>query len=283
MSSETRMGASLGSAWGERSAAGGPIGLDSGTQPPATEPRLDRRSSRNLTASWGATWEVAGAWLLVVLAGIALGAMALANLQWREVKALREARLLAVLQDIRPRLEATLARGRHDAVDSSTQALLLETVAVDDALIAIDVIDADGAVMFSTDRGSIGETVHPRWLMAMTEARAPGSAWKALAHGDAVLGLPLENATGAPAVHVAATHRQARPLAPWPLAAGAVLSMVAALALAAWGRRRLRPPRHDSVEAVMRQAMARLDASQASLQSTLQGLAPDNPSMRTRE
>ncbi|HEY0834705.1 MAG TPA: hypothetical protein VGE72_12425, partial [Azospirillum sp.] len=105
---------------------------------------------------------IAGALAVVVLAGgmiaFQLGDTARAQL------AVRDARFQFLVQTIRSRVEANIHLGLMLSGLGATQDLLERSRVQDADILSIDVFDDQGNMLFSSDRGGIGDRVPADWL-----------------------------------------------------------------------------------------------------------------------
>lgn len=122
-----------------------------------------------------------------------------------------QSRIDFILANLRTSIEANLSLGlRLDQV-AVTQELIERERAGDPAIRAIDVFDTAGNVLFSTDRGALGEPVADSWQRARGATEA---GWRLEERGEVVFGLLVENdlgdVVGSIAVTVPATDRDRR-------------------------------------------------------------------------
>lgn len=170
-----------------------------GDSAPAEAPRSD-------APGFAALWEIAGLWLLIVLAGVLLIAFLLLNIRAQEEQSIHRARLSLTLAGLQETIEGDLALGLDLPDHRGIQPKLEKALAGDQQLHAIDVVDRIGIALFSTDRGTIGEPLHARVAQA-AEAGARGNhTWTALVGNEAVMGLPLRNAFGEVVGHISTNY-----------------------------------------------------------------------------
>ncbi len=158
---------------------------------PVPQPRSD----------FWAVLESAGLWLLVLLAGLALMLTMLLALQRTEAQLLRDARLALVLQEMRESVELELALGLDLADISQTRNLLENALRKDASLLTADVMNTRGLLLFSTDRGSVGETVVSAVIQAAQQQTKIGTSngaaqqahWSTPGEDDRSLGLAIRN------------------------------------------------------------------------------------------
>ncbi len=116
------------------------------------------------------------------------------------------------LTDIRATLEGNLALGLPLAKITAAQTLIERERAGAPDILAIDVFDAGGTVVFSTDRGLVGEPVPEPWQDA--RRRQDGAVWLDDAPEWVVVGTPLFNdldqEVGGVAIVVATARRAAQ-------------------------------------------------------------------------
>ncbi|MDF1485826.1 hypothetical protein PY257_11650 [Ramlibacter sp. H39-3-26] len=199
-------------------------------------------------------WEIAGLWLLVVLAGIVLIACLLLDIRTQEEEAIQRARLSLTLAELQESIEGDLALGFDLPDNRGIPPQLDKALAGDAQLHAIDVVDRAGIALFSTDRGAVGEALQPRVAQAAAAGTRQDRIWSAPLGTEAVMGLPLHGPFGEVVGHISATYaalpgrtqaqRAAGHLRPWldsPIltaAAGMLLFAVLAGWLAAlWALR----------------------------------------------
>ena len=167
------------------------------------------------TPGFAALWELAGLWLLIVLAGVLLIAFLLLNIRTQEEQGIQRARLSLTLAGLQETIEGDLALGLDLPDHRAIQPKLEKALASDRQLHAIDVVDRAGIALFSTDRGTIGEPLHARVAQA-AEAGARGNrTWTALVGNEAVMGLPLHNAFGEVVGHISTSYAAPAPALQW--------------------------------------------------------------------
>lgn len=175
------------------------------TQPQTGANAAQTRSMRD-QPGFPALWELAGLWLLIVLAGVLLIASLLLNIRNQEEQAIQRARLSLTLAGLQETIEGDLALGLDLPDHRAIQPKLEKALAADRQLHAIDVVDRAGVALFSTDRGAIGEPLHPRVARAAEAAALSKRAWTALVGTEAVTGLPLHNAFGEVVGHISTSY-----------------------------------------------------------------------------
>lgn len=181
----------------------------------AAAPSSDSPAPPVSTAShapgFAALWELAGLWLLIVLAGVLLIAFLLLNIRTQEEQGIQRARLSLTLAGLQESIEGDLALGLDLPDLRAVQSRLEKALASDRQLHAIDVLDRAGIALFSTDRGAIGEPLHGRVGQA-AEAGARGDRmWAAQIGTEAVMGLPLHNAFGEVVGHISTSYAASTP------------------------------------------------------------------------
>lgn len=231
------------------------------------------------SVSFGAILEAAGPWWLVATAGMLVLLAALASVQRLEGQRLQDARLELTLQEVRERLEADLAIGFELGASSRAQPLLEDTLARDPSLLAVEVFDAGGVSLFSTDRGAIGEPVPPAWRAAVAQAGhgdATAGRWSVQGDDDTTLGLPIRGAFGEGAGHVSATALRVPPPPRLALVAAAVAAWAALSLLAlALVRRALARSLPDAASDPLAPCARRLAQAQRRMDATLSSLAEE--------
>ncbi|MBU0826419.1 MAG: hypothetical protein KKB95_13625 [Gammaproteobacteria bacterium] len=165
--------------------------------------------------SVAALWEVAGLWLLIVLAGVLLIAFLLLNIRTHEEQNIQRARLALTLSALQESIEGDLALGLDLPDHRAIQPKLERALSGDRQLYAIDVVDRTGVALFSTDRGAIGEPLHPRAAMAADAGTRNDRPWTALIGTEAVTGLPLHNAFGEVVGHISTSYAAPAPALQW--------------------------------------------------------------------
>ena len=192
-----------------------------------------------------AVLESAGLWLVVLLAGLVLMLAMLLALQHTEAQRLRDARLALVLQEMRESVELELALGLDLADIDQTRNVLESALRKDASLLSADVMDTRGLLLFSTDRGSVGETVASAVIQAakqQTEMKRGSSAdesaaqqahWSTPGESDRSLGLAIRNSFSQIVGYISVTALPVEtPLPVW--VAWAALGLAGAFALLAW-------------------------------------------------
>ena len=153
-----------------------------------------------------ALWELAGLWLLIVLAGIALITSLLLDVRAQEEAQIERSRLSLTLVELQEAIEGDLALGFDLPDHRGIQPRLEQALASDSQLYAVDVVDRAGTALFSTDRGAIGEALQPRAARAAEAGARQDRVWNAALPGEAIMGLPLHNAFGEVVGHISATY-----------------------------------------------------------------------------
>lgn len=128
---------------------------------------------------------------------------------------LERARSLAslVLSEVRETLQANVDLGLTLGRVRVAQDLIERKRAQNSEILAIDVFGADGVTRFSTDRGTIDQTVPAAWLEA-ARSREGGDVWTLDEQGGVLFGTIVESdygeAVGHVAIFVAATEWEDR-------------------------------------------------------------------------
>ncbi|MFY3383346.1 hypothetical protein [Paracidovorax sp. MALMAid1276] len=178
----------------------------------AAQPGAD--GPRN-TPRFAALWEVAGLWLLIVLAGVLLIAFLLLNIRTDEEQNIQRARLSLTLAALQESIEGDLALGLDLPELRAVQPRLEKALSADRRLHAIDVVDRAGLALFSTDRGAVGEPLHPRAGVAADLGARTDRAWTAQIGAEALTGLPLHNAFGEVVGHITTSYPAPNPALQW--------------------------------------------------------------------
>lgn len=161
---------------------------------------------RPRTDFW-ALLESAGLWLGAVLAGLVVMLAMLLALQRTEAQLFRDARLVLALQEMREAVESELVLGLELADIAQTRQLLDNALLGDPSLLSSDVMDAQGLLLFSTDRGLVGEFVPPALIVAAqqqtqrarhssyssSQSLARQAYWSAPSEDGRTLGLAIGN------------------------------------------------------------------------------------------
>lgn len=219
-------------------------------QPQPLEPKISAPLDASQTvpqprSDFWAVLESAGLWLTVLLAGLVLMLAMLLALQRTEAQLLRDARLTLVLQEMRESVELELALGLDLADIGQTRNLLENALHKDASLLSADVMDTQGLLLFSTDRGSVGEKVASTVIQAaqrQTKINGSNSAsksatqqthWSTTGEDDRSLGLAIRNSFSQPVGYISVTALPVETTRPaWM--AWAALGLVGAVALLAW-------------------------------------------------
>jgi hypothetical protein len=194
----------------------------------------------------GALWEVAGQWLLSVMATLVLAYALLVSLEQREVETSLDGRLRTVLEQAGDRVEVSLSLGIELSAIPDGQDLV-ERLSASENDIALDIFDASGLFVASTDRASVGRPVPPEWVAA---ARAGERTIRVGARR--VIFVPLEGSFGDNVGYIAAGYSPPKVAASgyWRLllVAGAVFG--ALFLYAYYEVRRMRRPLHAVASAM---------------------------------
>jgi hypothetical protein len=153
--------------------------------------------------------------MLIVLAGILLIAFLLLNIRTHEEQSIQRARLSLTLAALQESIEGDLALGLDLPDHRAVQSRLESALSGDRKLHAIDVVDRAGVALFSTDRGAIGEPLHPRAAMSAETGARTDRPWTALIGTEAVTGLPLHNAFGEVVGHISTSYAAPAPALQW--------------------------------------------------------------------
>lgn len=128
--------------------------------------------------------------LMVVLsAAVALIALLSFNKYQNALQELVEARYGFVLQDVAQTLELSLDLRIPLAELSSLQGVLERRKAANADMQYIEIFDAEGRILFSSDRSTIGDVLPERWIQH--NLRAGAAVWRRVDEDAFVLGLPI--------------------------------------------------------------------------------------------
>jgi sensor histidine kinase regulating citrate/malate metabolism len=128
--------------------------------------------------------------LMVVLsAAVALLALLSFNKYQKALEELVEARYRFVLQDVAQTLELSLDLRIPLNELSSLQGVLERRRAANADMQYIEIFDAEGRILFSSDRSTIGDVLPEHWVQA--NLWAGEGAWRRVDEDGFVLGLPL--------------------------------------------------------------------------------------------
>ncbi|MFG1480228.1 hypothetical protein V5F53_16470 [Xanthobacter sp. V4C-4] len=105
---------------------------------------------------------------------------------------IERARVANLLTTLRTATEANLSIGLTLEQISTLQERIEREKAGDPSVLAIDIFNAAGRALYSTDRGLIGESVAPDWVRRL----ASTGIWQAVERGDTVFGTRFENDLG---------------------------------------------------------------------------------------
>lgn len=154
-----------------------------------------------------------------------------------------DTRTLFAVQSLRGTIEANLTLGFPLAEIPVAQELIEREKLRDPRILLIDVFDANGTILFSTDRASVGEAASAELGAAL---KSPGAPWRLDRRRSAQLGATILNDFDQPAGGIAITtvidsrfQRMIDTLAPvwaWALAhvAGFLVLALLVIALAVW-------------------------------------------------
>lgn len=133
---------------------------------------------------------------LVVISAVAATVVAVAIICFtaseRVGADIERARVANLLTTLRTATEANLSIGLSLDQISPLQERIEREKAGDPSVLAIDIFNATGRAIYSTDRGLIGETVSPDWVRRL----AGNGIWQAVERGDTVFGSRFENDLG---------------------------------------------------------------------------------------
>ncbi|HQS08904.1 MAG: hypothetical protein B7Y12_09905 [Rhizobiales bacterium 24-66-13] len=144
--------------------------------------------------------------VLLTIAAVAAGAFLAGERVNAEIEEARVSRLLGAL---RSTTEANLSIGLALDQISPLQSRIEREKASDSSVLAIDIFNAAGKSVYSTDRGSVGESVTEIWAEKLKD----DGIWQTDTRGETVFGTRFENdlgLAGGIAVIVSDKSRQAR-------------------------------------------------------------------------
>ena len=165
-----------------------------------------RKSSPPRRALAAPLLEVGGLWLPIVLCGVVLIAGLLGQWRQQELRSMERAQLELTLLEIQGELEGDLSLGMDLAHNLRIQRLLDSRFEKDPQLYSLDVLDASGRALFSTDRGTVGEPLPPPARAAALQGAAQRRPWLALIASTPVMGVDVRNPFGETAGHVSASY-----------------------------------------------------------------------------
>ena len=154
-----------------------------------------------------ALFEVAGAWLCMLVITLVGTHLLLGTLAEHENRRTQESRMLVALSQVRDDIENSLGLGFAIAEVPQAQQLLETKLGKEPALLAIDIFDHQGAIRFSTDRSSIGELAPQDWRKPRNE-----DTFSAAAGDDRVLAVALRGSFSEIEGYLVATYRPATPI-----------------------------------------------------------------------
>jgi hypothetical protein len=217
----------------------------------------------------GGLWESAGLWALFLVLGIAWLAGSLWILERQQSQDLQQQRLALTVVELKEALEGDLALGLDLVGHPQAQGLIDNALQRDRELRSIDIAGVDGATLFSTDRGAVGEPLAPS---VWAEARRGGDAhriWNAEVAGEPLIGSGLRGPFGEPVGYVVSAYRTEA--TPWPslrswgfLALAALATLLAGFGLARRALRRTLPE-----EAPVARSLATAQATRQRLEACL--------------
>lgn len=156
--------------------------------------------------TWNAVLEVAGLWWLTLGAGLLLVTASLLQIHSLEADNIRHSSVSLALTELRESIETDIALGLELSENRSIQSHLEASLTTDTNLHAIDVVSKAGTVLFSTDRGAIGEVWQQDVARPAEENATRQHQWAPQAGGEAVTSQILRNAFGEVVGHISATY-----------------------------------------------------------------------------
>jgi hypothetical protein len=179
--------------------------------------------------TFGLALEVAGQFTAVIVGLLIIGMIMLGVLARIETMSATEARLRTLIEQAGDRIEASLSLGIGLEDTSETQAAVERLAATEPKFTTLDIFDANGVFVASTDRASILRPAPAEWVAT---ARANNKSL-ALPQGARLIIVPLEGAFGDVAGYLVASFSQPTPLAPdwrrFAVVVGVVVGILGAL------------------------------------------------------
>lgn len=137
--------------------------------------------------------------VLAILMGLAMEALRTGG-----ERDLREGRFAYSLAQLKQRVESPLSLGLNIESLPQLQRLLEEEAAADQEILSLDLFDAEGRLLFTTDATGIRDAVPQGWLEAMRALPSPGEdadlngveVWQVEERGGQALGVALFNDFG---------------------------------------------------------------------------------------
>ena len=157
---------------------------------------MTRETRRQL---WLAGWVVGFA--------VAMACLLLAFKYHGALDTMQRTRIALVASETREVIEGNLAFGMAFTDIAPLPDVLISTRNTDSLIAGIDVVDARGAAVYSTDIPRRGHPIEPGWREAL--ARSSGDAWQAHDGEAAVLGVPVRNSFGLVLGHVVVRYSMA--------------------------------------------------------------------------
>jgi len=141
-------------------------------------------------------------WLAVWVTGfaVAMACLLLAFKHRAALDALQRDRLERVAGEIEEIVSRSLAIGMAFPEIATLPEALESAKTIETLVAAIDVIDADARVLYSTERERVRAAARPAWRAAM--ARAGERAWRASDGAEGAVGVAIRNAFGLTVGHV---------------------------------------------------------------------------------
>lgn len=136
--------------------------------------------------------QITSAIALIVLIGLGL-TMFLNYFKFeRSFSLLLGSRFEAVLRDMENTIETSLALGLPLNTLHNTQSLIEREMRQDPLILSIEVFEANGNIVFATDRDFIGDLIGDEWLEAR-RGRDPAGVWRLREEDALVIGVALTN------------------------------------------------------------------------------------------
>lgn len=136
--------------------------------------------------------KVAAALLVVLMTALTTTAVLTYCVYQRTLAALVTSRFEFIGTELKRKIEAGLDLGLPLG-ELEMNGILRQEILTDDALLSLTIVNAKGAVLFTTESSTPAEAVVPRWLEEMTLSASP---YDDVAHGPAEIDIALVNSFG---------------------------------------------------------------------------------------
>ena len=151
--------------------------------------------SRGLAPMMSLPGRVAAILVVILAATVGLTTVLAANKYKQGLGEILDARYRLVVSDITATIGTSLDLGVDLADMQNLQPLLDRTIETDPALLYVEVLDAEGIVLLSSDSSNVGLPAPQAWLSATRNARE--GAWQRREGEAVVLGQPVVASFGA--------------------------------------------------------------------------------------